>query len=46
MQQLRGQKPLSVLPDGRMLYHLKRRWRDETTHVIFKALEMIEKPAA
>ena len=37
---------LSVLPDGRLLYRLKRRWRDGTTHVIFEPLELIEKLAA
>ena len=37
---------LSVLPDGRLLYRLKRRWRDGTTHVIFEQLELIEKLAA
>jgi hypothetical protein len=37
---------LSVLPDGRLLYRLKRRWRDGTTHVIFEPLELIERLAA
>jgi hypothetical protein len=37
---------LSVLPDGRLLYRLKRRWRDGTTHVIFEPPELIEKLAA
>jgi hypothetical protein len=37
---------LSVLPDGRLLYRLKRRWRDGTTHVIFDSLELVEKLAA
>jgi hypothetical protein len=37
---------LSVLPDGRLLYRLKRRWRDGTTHVIFEPIELIEKLAA
>ena len=37
---------LSVLPDGRLLYRLKRRWRDGTTHMIFEPLELIEKLAA
>ena len=36
----------SVLPDGRLPYHLKRRWRDGTTHKIFEPLELIEKLAA
>jgi len=37
---------LSLLPDGRLLYRLKRRWRDGTRHVIFEPLELIEKLAA
>jgi hypothetical protein len=37
---------LSVLPDGRLLYRLKRRWRDGTTHMIFEPLELVEKLAA
>ena len=34
---------LSLLPDGRLLYRLKRRWRNGTTHVIFEPLELIRK---
>jgi hypothetical protein len=34
---------LSRLPDGRLLYRLKRRWRDGTTHMIFEPAELIEK---
>jgi hypothetical protein len=37
---------LSLLPDGRLLYRLKRRWRDGTSHVIFEPLELVEKLAA
>ena len=37
---------LSLLPDGRLRYRLKRRWRDGTTHMIFEPLELIEKLAA
>jgi len=37
---------LSLLPDGRLLYRLKRRWRDGTTHMIFEPLELVEKLAA
>ena len=37
---------LSLLPDGRLLYRLKRRWRDGTSHVIFSPLELVEKLAA
>jgi len=34
------------LPDGRLLYRLKRRWRDGTTHVIYEPLELMERLAA
>jgi hypothetical protein len=37
---------LSLLPDGRLLYRLKRRWRDGTSHMIFESLELVEKLAA
>jgi hypothetical protein len=37
---------LSGLPDGRLLYKLKRRWQDGTTHVIYDPLEFIGKLAA
>lgn len=37
---------LSKLGDGRLLYRLKRRWRDGTTHVVFQPLELVEKLAA
>lgn len=37
---------LSRLPDGRLLYRLKHRWRDGTTHVLFEPLELVEKLAA
>jgi hypothetical protein len=37
---------LSLLPDGRLLYRLKRRWRDGTSHVIFEPGELVEKLAA
>jgi hypothetical protein len=37
---------LSLLPDARLLYRLKRRWRNGTTHVIFEPLVLIEKLAA
>ncbi len=37
---------LSLLPDGRLLYRLKRRWRDGTSHVIFEPIELVEKLAA
>jgi hypothetical protein len=32
---------LSRLPDGRLLYRLKRRWRDGTMQVIYEPLEFI-----
>jgi hypothetical protein len=37
---------LSLLADGRLLYKLKRRWSDGTTHVIYEPLELIERLAA
>jgi hypothetical protein len=37
---------LSKLGDGRLLYRLKRRWRDGTTHVVFQPPELVEKLAA
>ena len=37
---------LSLLLDGGLLYRLKRRWRDCTSHVIFEPLELVEKLAA
>jgi hypothetical protein len=37
---------LSKLPDGRLLYRLKRKWRDGTTHVVCERLELVEKLAA
>jgi hypothetical protein len=37
---------LSLLADGRLLYGLKHRWHDGTTHVLFEQLELLEKLAA
>jgi hypothetical protein len=37
---------LSRLADGRLLYRLKHRWRDGTTHVVFEPQELVEKLAA
>jgi hypothetical protein len=37
---------LSRLDDGRLLYRLKNRWRDGTTHVLFEPQELIEKLVA
>jgi hypothetical protein len=34
------------LPDGRLLYKLKRRWSDGTTHVIYEPMELMERLAA
>jgi len=34
------------LPNGRLLYRLKKRWRGGTSHVIFTPLELVEKLAA
>ena len=37
---------LSLLPDGRLLYRLRHRRRDGTTHVVFEPLELVEKLVA
>jgi len=37
---------LSNLDDGRLLYELRHRWRDGTTHVAFEPLELIDRLAA
>jgi hypothetical protein len=37
---------LSELPDGRLLYRLKRRWRNGTTEVVFDRSDFIAKLAA
>jgi len=37
---------LSLLPDGRVLYALKNRWRDGTTHVAFEPVDFVARLAA
>ncbi len=37
---------LSRLDDGRLLYRLKQRWRDGTSHIVFEPAELVEKLAA
>jgi hypothetical protein len=37
---------LSLTPDGRVAYGLRRKWRDGTTHVVFDPLTFIERLAA
>ena len=37
---------LSRFEDGGLLYRLKHRWRDGTTHVVFEPEELIEMLAA
>jgi hypothetical protein len=37
---------LSRLDDGRLLYRLKRRWRDGTEAIVFEPIELVEKLAA
>ncbi len=37
---------LSELPDGRLLYRLKRRWRNGTTEVVFEKADFMAKLAA
>ena len=34
---------LSLLPDGKLCYELKRPWSDGTSHVVFEPLELLEK---
>ena len=34
---------LSLLPDGRVAYELKRRWKDGTTHVVMTAEVLVER---
>jgi hypothetical protein len=46
-----GRPPLAterllLLQDGRLLYRLKHRWRDGTSHVIYEPLELVERLAA
>jgi len=41
-----GTERLRLLPDGRLLYRLKHRWRDGTSHVIFEPLDLVAKLAA
>jgi hypothetical protein len=37
---------LSRVDDGRLLYRLKQRWRDGSTHTLYEPLELLEKLAA
>jgi hypothetical protein len=37
---------LSLLPDGRIRYKLKRRWKDGTKAVIYEPMELMERLAA
>jgi len=37
---------LTRLEDGRLLYRLRHRWRDGTTHIVFEPEELVEKLAA
>jgi hypothetical protein len=37
---------LSILPDGRVAYQLRHRWRNGATHVIFEPLDLVAKLAA
>ncbi len=37
---------VSLLPDGRVAYGLRHRWRDGTTHVAFEPLDFLAKLAA
>jgi hypothetical protein len=37
---------LSEAPDGRIVYRLRHRWRDGTTHVVFEPLDLLARLAA
>ena len=37
---------LKLLSDGRLLYRLKKQWRDGTSHIIFQPHELMEKLVA
>ena len=37
---------LSRREDGRLVYRLRHRWRDGTTHILYESLELIERLAA
>jgi hypothetical protein len=37
---------LSEAPDGRILYRLRHRWRDGTSHVVFDPLDLVARLAA
>jgi hypothetical protein len=37
---------LSELPDNRILYRLRHRWRDGTTHVVFEPVDLVARLAA
>ena len=37
---------LSETPDGRIVYGLRHRWRDGTTHVVFDPLDLVARLAA
>jgi hypothetical protein len=37
---------LKLLSDGRLLYRLKKHWRDGTSHILFHPLELMERLAA
>jgi hypothetical protein len=37
---------LSEAPDGRIVYRLRHRWRDGTTHVVFDPLDLVARLAA
>ncbi len=41
-----AQERLSLIPDGRVLYRLKRPYRDGSTHVLFEPMTFLERLAA
>jgi len=36
---------LEAMPDGRLAYRLKTRWRDGTTHILMERSELLERLA-
>ena len=38
-----AEERLSLLPDGRVAYKLKRRWRDGSTSIVLEPLTLIER---
>lgn len=41
-----GQDRLQLMPDGKAVLELRRRWTDGTTHLVFDPVELLERLAA